>query len=224
MASHNGRFLVLGRANNYYSDLLRWKRLPYTGTKGVLQHRILRHIERREVNALCREKRTARRGIATLLARHFVPKGPACAIRDFLRPRRTSADFCRTFGYVFNRNRLETSFECRRLQDGKWSAEPSTVFIVGQGVDSDEDRIRGYVTLVDVDTGALEHRVDVRTVSLAVKSREDYQNLPELLYYASASANAYEERLFLKGEMDFLECEEVLLAQVCETLASGGSI
>ena len=208
----SGQFVLLGRGNAYYSDMLRWKRLPFTGVKRDVQARVLRYVLRVATGDLRRRRRERVHALAYVLGR--LPAGPSSAVGEFVEKGRTPADYQRTFMHVFGRQRAETSFAA------SFPGEPdSAVLIVGQGVDSDGDGIRAHTTLVKIKTGEILHRIDLDDVSLVELSAKDWSDNQEMLYYASAASNAYDERNFLKNELDFLECEEILLTQMCETMS-----
>lgn len=209
-----GQFILLGRANSHYSSLLRWKSLPCYGVKRDLQARLLRYVMRVATNALARKRRERSSALVGLLRR--LPSGPSSVVGQFLKVERSPEDYRRTFMYVFGRERTQTSFYAQGLK----ADDRNEYLIVGQGVDSANDRIRAYVTLVNIHTGEILHRVNVDDVSLSEAHAEQWEANQEMLYYASAASNAYDERVFLKAELDFLECEETLLSQVCETMAS----
>ena len=211
----SGQFLLLGRGNSYYSDMLRWKRLPSSGLKQDLQARVLRYVKRVAMNGLRRRRKLRTKALLVLL--RLLPTGPVSAVADFLRSERSEEDYQRTFMYVFGRQRVLKSFVA--VLRGP-AAQRSKVLIVDQGVDSDGDGIRGYVTLLDISTGEIRNRVDVDDISLLEDSAAEWKENEDMLYYASAASNAYDERMFLKSELEFLECEETLLAQVCETMVA----
>ena len=214
-----GEFRLLGRGNAYYSEMLRWKRLPCTGVKKDLQARVLRYVRRVARNNHRKVKKNKTNSLMLLLRR--LPTDPVSHISEYLDKQRHWYDYMRTFKIIFGSNIIEKSFMATFFVDGAWKTPACRVLVLAQGVESKGDDIICYVSVVKLDCGEIVYRIPIDNISLVAWSHEEYQDNDEMMYYASAAVNANDERIYLKNELNFLECEEILLSQMCETMAPG---